>query len=100
MAKYTKGIQGGFKAQPPFIPTVVEYQNRQSIANNILKNARRIERKIQKFSEANLDIYIVPHPALGILTMREMMYFTIHHVEDHLHQTKRNLEAFEPGLLA
>ena len=95
VAKYSKGIQKGFKAQAPFIPEILNIAERQAAVDTILKNTRRIENKIGKFSESDLDTMIVPHPALGILTFREMMYFTIHHVEDHLRQTKRNLQAGE-----
>jgi hypothetical protein len=100
VAKYTNGIQAGFKATAPFIPDFIELNKRQQVANQILKNARSIEHRIGKYSETNLDKMILPHPALGILTIREMMYFSIHHMEDHLHQTKRNLASLESGLQA
>ena len=32
----------------------------------------------------DLDVYILPHPLLGKVTLREMLYFTIHHNEHHL----------------
>lgn len=38
-----------------------------------------------------LDKYILPHPLLGKLTIREMMYFTIYHVEHHKKLTERGL---------
>jgi|SRR5882672_10633400 len=44
--------------------------------------------KIEKQSEADLDKYILLHPLLGKLILREMLYFTIHHNEHHLELLK------------
>lgn len=48
-------------------------------------------KSIQKYSEQELDQTILPHPLLGKITLREMLYFTIYHVEHHHHLTKNNL---------
>jgi len=34
--------------------------------------------------EDDLDRVMLPHPLLGKLTLREMLFFTIYHVEHHL----------------
>jgi hypothetical protein len=34
--------------------------------------------------EAQLDQYLVPHPLLGKITLRELGYFTIYHTQHHL----------------
>jgi uncharacterized damage-inducible protein DinB len=47
--------------------------------------------KIDSFSEEQLDRLILPHPLLGKLTFREMLYFTIYHVQHHHQQIKVNL---------
>ncbi len=91
VAFYRKGIEDGFKATGPFIPEAISYVDRQFHIDKMMKNIHKIERNIGKYSERNLDEIIVPHPALGILTMREIMYFTTYHVEDHIRQIKRNL---------
>ncbi len=41
-------------------------------------NARLLE-TISGWQEADLDRYQLPHPALGVLTLREMLFFTLHH---------------------
>ena len=89
--KYTDGIKAGFKANGKFVPDMVPFKNKDKRISILEKNTRSIEKNIGRYSEKNLDAMIIPHPALGILTMREMMYFTIHHIEDHLSQIKRNL---------
>ena len=42
-----------------------------------------LNKKIELFSEQDLDSHILPHPLLGKLTFREMLYFTIYHVQHH-----------------
>ena len=39
----------------------------------------------------DLDKYVLPHPLLGKVTLREMLYFTIHHNEHHLELLKAGL---------
>ncbi|UPT65903.1 MAG: DinB family protein [Sphingobacteriales bacterium JAD_PAG50586_3] len=35
-------------------------------------------------SDSKLDTYLVPHPLLGKVTLREILFFTILHTEVHL----------------
>jgi hypothetical protein len=55
---------------------------RAAISNNIDQLARRVNR----FSESELDQLLLPHPLLGKLTLREMVYFTIYHAHHHERQ--------------
>jgi DinB superfamily len=47
-------------------------------------NQRLIE-VTQKWSEAELDSLQLPHPAIGMITLREMLFFTIYHNTLHWH---------------
>jgi hypothetical protein len=42
--------------------------------------------RIPRWSEAALDRYLLPHPLLGQLTVREMLCFTVYHNAHHLEQ--------------
>jgi hypothetical protein len=44
----------------------------------------KLIRKVLSYREGKLDHYILPHPLLGKLTLREMLFFTIYHNEHHL----------------
>ena len=46
---------------------------------------------LDNFTENDLDTYILPHPLLGKLTLRELFFFTIYHVQHHEELTKQNL---------
>jgi len=39
----------------------------------------------QKWSEADLDSLQMPHPAIGMITLREMLFFTLFHNTLHWH---------------
>jgi hypothetical protein len=38
---------------------------------------------MERWSEAELDAYRLPHPLLGRLSVREMMFFTLLHNRHH-----------------
>ena len=40
----------------------------------------------EKWTESELDSYLLPHPLIGKLTIREMLYFTIYHNLRHASQ--------------
>lgn len=42
--------------------------------------------KIPRWSERQLDRHRLPHPVLGPLTVREMLFFTLYHYSHHLDQ--------------
>ena len=41
-----------------------------------------------KLSEKDLDKYILPHPLLGRMPLREMLFFTIYHTQHHTNSIK------------
>ena len=47
--------------------------------------AERLEKKDEKF----LDKYVVPHPLLGDLTIREILFFDIYHTYHHLEAIRK-----------
>ncbi len=40
---------------------------------------RRLLGALQNWAEADLDIYQLPHPAIGLITVRETLFFTLYH---------------------
>ena len=80
---YQGKLAGGSKATKQFIPPAIIFEKRRNLGNNLLKTVGNLSNKIKRFSEIELDDYLLPHPILGKLTIREMLYFTIYHVEHH-----------------
>ena len=51
--------------------------------------------RIGNWSEKNLDRFKLPHPLLGKLTVREMLFFTVFHNEHHLRTMRLLKEKFQ-----
>ncbi len=44
---------------------------------------------LQNWSEEELEMYNCPHPVFGKVTVREILYFTIYHVQHHNETIKK-----------
>jgi len=84
-------LENGGKATRRFIPRTITLNQKETIIKALNKNTSVLCSKVEKFTEQELDTLILPHPLLGKLTIREMLYFTIYHVGHHHEITKRNL---------
>ena len=47
---------------------------------------------IEKWEDRELDKYRLPHPILGKITVREMLFFTLYHNQHHIASVKKRLE--------
>src|SRR5687768_2327337 len=89
--KYKDKLQQGGRASGRFVPKEVTSHQRAGLAQSLTNAAQLLARQVEHFSESQLDSLILPHPLLGKVTLREMIYFTIYHVQHHHEATKRNL---------
>jgi hypothetical protein len=89
---YQAKLEHGAKASRIFVPGKINFSNRNRLVDKLKTNVLKLNESISKFSEEELDSYMLPHPILGKLTMREMMYFVIYHVKHHHRFTKQNLD--------
>ncbi|HEY6505894.1 MAG TPA: DinB family protein [Chitinophagaceae bacterium] len=91
VAKYKLKLEGGGRAGGRFIPKPVTLARKIKLKNKLSRAVNDLCKRIDKYTEKQLDYYILPHPLLGKLTLREMFYFTIYHAEHHQQLTLRNL---------
>lgn len=89
--KYHVKLAAGGKASAQFIPTAVSFQGREAAIAKVDALVQKLNKRVDDKSEETLDKLILPHPLLGKLTFREMLYFTAYHAEHHEKATKRNL---------
>jgi len=92
VGKYLKTLENGGKSSRPFIPKAVAVNQKESIIAGLNKKVDALCSRTESFTEKELDALILPHPLLGKLTMREMLYFTIYHVGHHHQAIKRSLK--------
>jgi len=89
--KYLSKLASGGKATGRFVPRAVNAKQAFILKSKLKNEINRLVTRLDKFSEAELDKYVLPHPLLGKLTLREMLYFTAYHVSHHEALTKKNL---------
>lgn len=89
--KYLEKLAKGAVATGPYIPPSISYSEKEKLVRQVNKKTEQLCKRVNSFSEQQLDEYIFPHPLLGKVTVREMLYFTLHHVNHHLDITKRDL---------
>ena len=90
--KYKKALSKGGKASGRFIPKAIDVEQKAHLTQKLIKTLERLNKKIDLFSEEDLDSHILPHPLLGKLTFREMLFFTIYHVQHHHNLMLKYLE--------
>jgi uncharacterized damage-inducible protein DinB len=90
VALYTARLAEGTRAEdnPPVVPATYRMPEGISDEQAYLLNVwgdttRRLLTAINKWQETDLDAYQLPHPAIGLLTLREMLSFTLHHNTSH-----------------
>lgn len=81
--KYHQKLAAGGRASKRFTPPSIHFSQKQNLLENIARLISILSRQINRYSEKDLDTYILPHPLLGKLTIREMLYFTVYHVQHH-----------------
>ncbi len=83
--RYHQKLAAGGTASKPFIPPVISWNQKDKLLNKFKKESDTIYRLMNKYSESHLDQYLLPHPLLGKITIREMLFFSVYHIQHHLH---------------
>ncbi len=92
VAKYKLKLQEGGVATSRFLPEEVSFDQKEQLIKSVNDIVNKLCKQLFDYSEKDLDELILPHPLLGKLTLREMMYFTMYHVTHHYTATGKNLK--------
>lgn len=89
-AAYRTRLAEGAQASGRFLP---EPANDLGVQLELYRGSlKALHEQMQGWSDDELDARGMPHPALGVLTAREMLYFTIEHNLHHLRGMQARLE--------
>ena len=80
VARYREKLSAGGRAPSRFVPKQVDEHGLKA-------------RRSGRWSDRRMDSYLVPHPLLGKLTLRELLYFTCYHAEHHQALIERDVNA-------
>lgn len=97
VADYRKALaDNGIKAPASMSARAEDLAERMTIENNFAAVHQRVVDALTNWTDDDLENYQLPHPAMGLLTLREMLYFTAYHLLHHLEPTRNYLS--EKGL--
>ncbi|MFN0034154.1 MAG: DinB family protein [Saprospiraceae bacterium] len=88
--KYKAKLAEGGRASGRFVPPKAEWHEREKLLRRLERLVASLCQKVENTSDSQLDTLILPHPLLGKLTLREMLFFTIYHVQHHQVATVQN----------
>lgn len=86
---YHRRLNEGAKASGVYVPKKTDYR-KELLKDKLETEGNKLIGAIQrKWSDEQLDRYQILHPILGVLTVRELAYFTIYHNGHHLETVRR-----------
>lgn len=89
--RYEGVLDGGGKAAGRFVPPPVALARKAPLLAKHRAVGTTIATRLNaRWNEIDLDRYAAKHPLLGKMSLREILYFTIHHHDHHLNTLKRD----------
>ncbi len=92
---YAQRLKGGVHAPPAFSPKPQADLEPAAYRDHLLSRwtelADRLDTALDRWNEKSVDRHLLPHPALGKVTVREMLYFTHLHNLHHIEVAQRRL---------
>jgi DinB superfamily len=83
-AQYHEVLSKIVFATNPFSPQIADNQRVMGeVVERFEQQHTALANHLSALSEEELDAYVVPHPALGKLTLREMFCFMAFHIKHH-----------------
>jgi hypothetical protein len=94
--RYRRVLSAGGKATGQFVPSPVRPPAnllgwQADLVRECQLAVRALAGAVEPWNERDLDGLQLPHPLLGKLTLREMLYFTLYHYEHHRAGVARRL---------
>jgi uncharacterized damage-inducible protein DinB len=96
VAAYNQRLADGIRAEDFNAVTPVAYrfpEGTEDVKAYLLEvwheAHNRLWQALENWQDEDLDRYQLPHPALGPVTLREMLFFTLHHNTLHWHDIQQ-----------
>lgn len=95
LADYLGKLNQGGKAPNQYVPEIVPENEKSELLKTLPKLIEKLKIELDFFTEIELDTLLIPHPLLGNISLREMLYNAIYHVEHHQKQAENNLKKYK-----
>ena len=76
-------LENGVKSTDDLMPQINLKTNIEELVSQGKNSLDVLISYLQNWSEEELETYNCPHPVFGKITVREILYFTIYHVQHH-----------------
>lgn len=80
---YLDKLEKGGKAPSAYVPKSIPFSQKADLISKLNYIIKKIVSSIEKLNEKDIDTFRAPHPLIGKLTVRELVYFSIYHVGHH-----------------
>jgi hypothetical protein len=87
--KYYDRLAQGVIPPDRFMPPMVSAEEVPGLIAEGRALLKRLMSAMEGWGEAELDVFMCPHPAMGPLTAREMVMFTVLHADHHTRSISR-----------
>ncbi len=95
VSKYLEKLkQQDAQAPARYTPQGTNAREKEALYREWKSATQRLIDRIDKWSEEELNAYLIPHPLLGRIAVREMLFFTIYHTQHHLFQMMECIKAY------
>ncbi len=82
--RYKEKLAQGGAASGRFVPPPVPYSLQRQKIQQFIQVKDKLTKRVLALPESKLDNCLLPHPLLGKITVREMLFFTVYHTQHHL----------------
>lgn len=80
---YEGVLAQGLKATGNFVPVLETATDKNTVMGNFQATHNQLLIVANDWTEEDLDTYIIPHPVMRNMSVREMLYFTAFHTRHH-----------------
>ena len=91
-ARLAEGVQAGRFAPRPLAGAEQTEEQRRVLLAEMDQVSESLTGAVSRWREWQLDRLRLPHPALGRLTVREMLFFTLYHNLHHVRNVERRMQ--------
>lgn len=82
-AAYLVKLKEGGKAPEQFVPKEEITASKEALTEQLMALITQYNAAILKLAKADFETLLIPHPLLGLITLKEMAYNASYHVEHH-----------------
>jgi hypothetical protein len=90
--QYRDQLAQGAKASKSYVPPARPQGSQAELLARFAREHQKLTRSLRHYPDYNLDHIWVPHPILGNLKLRELLFWTEYHIQHHTQAIARDTQ--------